>query len=1390
VAGAPLTGFQTDKMRALLVYLALEREPHSRSELTRFLWPGYQAESAANSFRQYLHQLRQLLRNDEWDPPWLLVTRQTVQFNPAARLEADVTRFLALVTESSTHAHTQLSLCQPCLARLREAVGLYGGDFLAGFTVADSDPFEEWRRIQQEQLHLHALNALTQLADAAEAAGQSEQALQDSQRQLALEPWLEAAHRRIMRILARRGQRTAALAQFQLCSQVLASELGAAPEAETLALSQQIQSGALDKEALPQARGGQGHQVVEAKSPGAAPTEDPTPPPLHDWGEMPAVEQIQGRSVELTQLAGWLDGQEGGVPKPACRLVAVLGMGGTGKSTLVAALIKTVAPMFEVVMWRSLLNAPPPAEVIGQWLQVLTHQTLHTLPDSLTEQVRLLLDQLRRQRCLLVLDNLESILQPDSAGAMRPGYEGYGQLLQQVGGTTHQSVLLLTSREQPQVLTRLLGAKSPVRLLPLAGLDAGAGHALLQTHGLKASAADAHALVTHYSGNPLALQLVAQTVQDLFAGQIAPFLAAGAPIFDDIRSVLDQQYARLSPLEGEILRWLALERRPITLPTLRDNLLQPPPIHRLLEAVRALQRRSLLEIVGEGFTLQNVVMEYVTEQLVEGICAEVAAQSADGGIPQSLFNRHALLNAQSNEFVRVSQARLILQPIAERLLQEMGESGLTERLQQILADLRAQTRGTTVVPGYAAGNILNLLLHLSMADLIVDFSHLAVWCADLRGAYLPNLNFTGADLSGSVFTHSFGRLGSLQFDADNELMFVDIVDNRLRLWQLVDATLRHEYGLADLPVFRVTMSSNCNTLAVLTIEHQLILVDLAAQRQLPPLRAHAHPIWRCEFSPDDHWLISGDTSGLVCLWDCRSGQLVQKVQLSNQAITALAMAPDGETLAAATVTGAIYLWSLNNEGPLQTLQNHTDEVATLSFAANGSLLASGSHDTTVGVWEVESGSLRYRLRGHTQPIRRSLASTTGHTLVTAGTDPFVYVWDLEQGVAKHMLAKHGAGIEQLAFSADSKLVALIDRNTLVSLWDAQQGQRLDAYPIYRNVVLTVDFSPDGATMLSGGGDGAMYLWRINDGQAAHALARIHAHDRRILAVAFSGDERFFASGDDDHLIRLWERGSNRLLATLDGHAGSIAGLAFSPDGQLLASCSYDGTVVVWSLPGGQRLHRLLGHRGIVSRCAFRPVGGAAGQGPPRLLASSGLDHALLLWDADRGELYKQLQGHTNGITQCCFNADGRRLISASYDQTWCVWDVASGQRLTVWPSAQTTYISLALHPADTILAASGEDHIIRILDLETGQLLAELQGHSEFVVALRFHPQGRLLASASGDQTLMLWDVDEAVRRGGRSQPLQTLKPSGPYAGMKIAGVTGINPSQKAALVALGAVEA
>jgi transcriptional regulator with XRE-family HTH domain len=216
-----------------------------------------------------------------------------------------------------------------------------------------------------------------------------------------------------------------------------------------------------------------------------------------DWGEALAVPTFYGREGELATLEQW-------VVQERCRVVSVLGLGGIGKSALVVSLMHQLAPHFEVVLWRSLRDAPACEALLEDCLQVLAPEPLADGPASLDGRLDLLLEYLREKRALLVLDNLEMLLEEGAGtGRMRAGYEGYGRLLRRVAETAHQSCLLLTSREKPSELVPLEGSRTPVRALRLAGLDAGAGAQLLAEKDVVGLPQDRGRLVEVYAGNSL-----------------------------------------------------------------------------------------------------------------------------------------------------------------------------------------------------------------------------------------------------------------------------------------------------------------------------------------------------------------------------------------------------------------------------------------------------------------------------------------------------------------------------------------------------------------------------------------------------------------------------------------------------------------------------------------------------------------------------------------------------------------------------------------------------------------------------------------------------------------------------------------------------------------------
>lgn len=395
-----------------------------------------------------------------------------------------------------------------------------------------------------------------------------------------------------------------------------------------------------------------------------------------EWNDAPDIQTFYGRMNELDILQRWIVSDH-------CRVLALLGMGGIGKTVLATKLAYDCREDFTHVLWLSFRNAPPLDDVIGTCIVFLSDQRITDLPSDVYERIALLMNYLRQQQCLLVFDNVETILQGGRrAGSYREGYEPFGQLVERAGESHHQSLLLLTSREKPREFARLEGTTSPVRTWQLAGVSCDEGKELLRDKGLSGSDESWNALVARYSGNPLALKLTAESIREIFAGDIVEFLTAGETMLGDISEVLEQQFCRLSELEQDILYWLAIEREPVPSDALHHSMVMVNQKRAFLEALGNLRRRSLIEQGAAGFTLQNVVMEYVTEHLIEQVCDEIR----HGNL--RLLHTHALMKAQAKEYVRRSQMRLILNEVLERLAYELGgRDAVAARLVQLVAQL-------------------------------------------------------------------------------------------------------------------------------------------------------------------------------------------------------------------------------------------------------------------------------------------------------------------------------------------------------------------------------------------------------------------------------------------------------------------------------------------------------------------------------------------------------------------------------------------------------------------------------------------------------------------------------------------------------------------------------
>jgi predicted ATPase/DNA-binding SARP family transcriptional activator len=523
----PITRFRSNNNRGLLVYLALQNErSFSREVLATLLWPEESDNDARNNLRQSLYQLRKVLGDlDNAGEPYLLVTRQTVQFNPDSNFILDVKQFYRAIETGD----------------LETAASHYHGELLPGFTC-DSVQVEDWLRQEREHLHQVALKAMFELTQNYLQDGRLEKAQSTARRQLSLEPWREQAYCQLMQAYALAGDRGSALAQFEVCREVLWDELAVEPTAETVAIYENIKAG--------------NYGPIAAVESLRSPVEHRHNLPVY-------ATPFIGRKAELEKLDAY-------IADPSVRLVTIVGPGGIGKTRLgITAAERALASQIfpEGLFFIDLA----PLQEVSRIVQAVADALNFPLQGGEGHSRQQLLDYLRQKKMLFFFDNFEHLLD---------GADLVADMLQ----AGPEVMILVTSRERLNLLAEQLypieGLEFPDWETPEDAAEYTAVRLFLQSarrNQPEFAIRDDEDLTylaricRMVAGMPLALELAACWVDKLTLEEIASELQRGVGILESelrdlperqrsVRASFDYSWRRLDDADQVVFAQLSIFR--------------------------------------------------------------------------------------------------------------------------------------------------------------------------------------------------------------------------------------------------------------------------------------------------------------------------------------------------------------------------------------------------------------------------------------------------------------------------------------------------------------------------------------------------------------------------------------------------------------------------------------------------------------------------------------------------------------------------------------------------------------------------------------------------------------------------------------------------------------
>ncbi len=561
-------------------------------------------------------------------------------------------------------------------------------------------------------------------------------------------------------------------------------------------------------------------------------------------------------------------------------------------------------------------------------------------------------------------------------------------------------------------------------------------------------------------------------------------------------------------------------------------------------------------------------------------------------------------------------------------------------------------------------------------------------------------------------------------------------------WGYLGALASQDARTFDLRPDRISSvaySPDGQTIVVASRDRRIKLLDARTGELVRSFDRHSDSVNSASFSPDGSMLVSAGQDGIAFVWDVASAEVMSKFVGHTEQVYTARFSPDGSRILSTGDDDSVRVWDASTGMPVQEFHVRRGPIWTAAWAPDGSRVVAGNFYGSVRVWGLESDRPLLRLEFPNEHMTGVKFSHRGDRFLVTTLEGSIHMYNALDGAELFSIADFGDDVLTSAFDRSDETFLTGGRQGVISAWDASTGARKATLLGHGDEVTEIVFDPRGEFFLSGSLDGTIKSWSterwLRSGAEtrtdAPELVLVDARDEKFRTLALSQDGSL-AAGAWDGTAHAWDTLTGELLRDFAGHEGNVTTVAFSPDNRLFATGGEDNFAVVWDLASGAEIHRYAKRSQAPRDLVFERGG--------QQLAVASMDRGITVFDIKTNAYLYELKAHSDMVWSLAVHPSMRSLASGSWDETIRLWHEGPPSSQQVLRGHFLWIEALAFSPGGRYLASGGADHELIVWDLQTEQPILTFT-HPNAVTGVLFSPDGLRLFSTCRDGAARVFDL-------------------------------------------------